>query len=177
MKKGLIIGLAATAVAAAVASLVSVGVSAGPVREPAARADAQITPAHEIAVVVRAGVYRLAYNSGPRIIHIPQPDEAVAPGDYRDNVNVNGDSNGDDARHVEDVADPEPPKPVRRTRPAKRSAAPPAVKRHIVTSAPPPPPRAAEDDKDRTLSPVYPTPDFGANVDSGEKFAPPPRQN
>ncbi len=181
MKKGLIIGLAATAVAGAVASLVSVGVSAGPLREPAASADereVQMIPAHEVATVVRAGAYRTAYNSGPRIIHVPQPDDAVATGDYRDNVN--GDINGDDARHVEDAADPEPPKPVRRTRPTKRhrSAAPPPTKRHIVTSAPPPPPQAGEGkDKDEALRPVYPTPGFGANASSGEKFAPPPRQN
>ncbi len=223
MKKSLTIGLAAAAGAAAVALLVSVGVSAGPLRDDA-RADngaTQTMPAHEIAAGVRAagldpkgtpelrgryyamhaidrhgaemrvltdarfgdilsispvrsaGTRRMAYNSGPRIIHVPQPDNDVATGSYRDTVN------GDDASHVEDVADPEPPTPVR-TRPAKRhrSAAPPPVKRHIVNSAPPPPPQAAADDKvrDQALTPVYPTPDYGVKTDS-EKFAPPPRQN
>jgi hypothetical protein len=141
-------------------------------------ADAQFGDILSISPARRAGAYRTAYNSGPRIIHVPQPDDAVATGDYRDNVS--GDINGDDARHVEDAADPEPPKPVRRTRPANRhrSAAPPPVKRHIVTSAPPPPPQASQDnDKDKALSPVYPTPDFGANAGSGEKFTPPPRQD
>lgn len=188
MKKGLIIGFAATAVAAAVASLVSVRVSAGPVREPVARADGratqQIMPARKIVAGVRAagdilsiesarrdGAYRMAYGGGPRIIHVPQPDDDVATGDYRDNVS------GDDADHVEDVADPEPPKPVRRTDPARghRSTAPTPVQRRSVTSAPPPPPRAAADDKnrDQALTPVHPTPDFAG----GGKFDPPPREN
>ena len=140
MKKGLIIGLTATAAAAAVSSLVAVGVSAGPLQQgSAARAAAddqaaQTLPAHAIAASLRAagldpngepvlrgryyvlhavdphgtemrvladaqfgdilsvlparraGAYHAPYSGGARIIHVPQPDDAVAEGDYRDNA-------------------------------------------------------------------------------------------
>ena len=225
MKKGLIIGLAATAIAAAVASLVSVGVSAGPLRQgPATRAAgndgmAQTLPAHEITASLRAAgldpngepvlrgryyvlravdprgrqlrvladaqfggilsvlparrasAYPPSYNGGPRIIHVPQPDDAQAEVDYRDN------GAADDVGHANDVAEPEPPAPVRRVRPVKRhrsAAPPPPVKRHTVSSAPPPPPSPAHGD-DKVLTPVYPTPNFGAKAASGEKFELPPQ--
>ena len=65
--------------------------------------------------------------------------------------------------------------PVRRVHPRppvrQRSEAP-RIKRHIVSSAPPPPPHP-----DKALTPVYPTPDFGANAAGAEKFDPPPQES
>lgn len=206
MKKGLIIGLTATALAVAVASLVSVGVSAGPLQRNGGDQQAtQTLTASEIADIVRAAgldpdgepvlrgryyilrafdpyggalrvladaqfgdilsilpvqrAYRARYG-GPRIIHVPQPDDAEVG--YRDDIGARDADN-----------DYQPPVQTETSRP--RSKAPPRPKRHIVTSAPPPPPQA--DDKDKALTPVYPTPDFGAKVDGGEKFGPPPRRN
>lgn len=142
-------------------------------REMRVLADAQFGDILSIVSARRAGRYQTSYNGGPRIIHVPQPDDAIAAGDYRDRVDR------DDASHVEDVADPEPPKPVRPARPARgeRSAAPSPVKRHIVNSAPQSPRAAADKHKDKSLSPIYPTPDFGAKADSGKKFDPPRRRN
>jgi hypothetical protein len=226
MKKGLIIGLAATSVAAAVSSLVSVGVSAGPLRDPGPSAadnqSGQTLPASQIAAGVRAAgldpngepvlrgryyvlhafdphghemrvladaqfggilsilpsrrasAYRPSYGGVARIIHVPQPDDAVAGADYRDNVDIgNVNTNYDQPKPSE-----APPAHDVRPAPRPRSEAP-RIKRHIVSSAPPPPPQAgnAEKDNDKALSPVYPTPDFGVKIEPGEKFDPQPRQD
>lgn len=233
MKKGLIIGLAATAVAAAVSSLVSVGVSAGPLKRAADPGAADAAPgtlsAARIAARVRAmgldprdtprlrGRYyvlhatdpdgaelrvladaqfgeilsvlparrapddRPSYGGGARIIHVPQPDDVVADVDAGDDPVSAG-----EASPVDDVADPEPPRPAVRQihPPARQRSEAPRVKRHVVTSAPPPPPQAGGKDdkakdmakKDTALTPVYPTPDFGPKADAAkfDRLPPPP---
>lgn len=167
MKKSLIIGMAVASVAAAVSSLISVGVSAGPLRE----ANDRTIPARQII----ADAFQPSFGASPRIIHIPQPDDAQAEVDYRDNAGAPDTDNG-----YEPPAHIERQPPVRQVRPAPRPRSEaPRVKRHIVTSAPPPPPHADEMDngKDKALTPLYPTPAFGTSANGGEKFDPPPRES
>lgn len=119
------------------------------------------------------GAYRTSFGAAPRIIHIPQPEDAIAEGDAGDNAAAPDTG-------LTYIAPPrsEMPPPVRRVRPAPRPRSEvPRVKRHVVTSAPPPPPHADEMDSgnDKALTPVYPTPNFSTNVNGGEKFDPPPR--
>ena len=226
MKKGLVLGLAVTAVAAAVSTL-AVDVSAGPLRqggaagpvaaqaptqapaEASAQAPAQVS-AREIAAGVRAAgldpagaprlrgryyllnavdprgaemrvladaqdgsilsilpvrrsrAYRPAYRGTARIIHVPQPDDAVAEADY-------GDKATGDVGYGGDGAVAEPPAPVRHIEPAPRPRSEaPRVPRHTVTSAPPPPPQRA--DADQALTPIHPTPNFGPKVGDGVPF-------
>jgi hypothetical protein len=233
MKRGVVLSLTVTAVAAAVSTL-AVGVSAGPLRpadaagslraEDFARAPAPVS-AHKIAASVRAagldpvdaprlrGRYyvlkaidrrgvdmrvladaqdgsilsilparqsrggRLAYNGIARIIHVPQPDDAVAEADDG-GTPAASDAGGADAVHGYDGAVAEPPAPPRHI---ERSLRPrseaPRVQRHTVSSAPPPPPQRA--DADKALTPIHPTPDFGPKVGDSAPFdrlPPPPSQ-
>jgi hypothetical protein len=238
VKKGLVLGLAVTAVAAAVSTL-AVDVSAGPLRqggaagpvaaqaptqapaEASAQAPAQVS-AREIAAGVRAAgldpagaprlrgryyvlnavdprgaemrvladaqdgsilsilpvrrsrAYRPAYRGTARIIHVPQPDDAVAEADDG-GTPAASDAGGADAVHGYDGAVAEPPAPLRHI---ERSLRPrseaPRVQRHTVSSAPPPPPQRA--DADKALTPIHPTPDFGPKVGDSAPFdrLPPP---
>ena len=220
MKKGLVLGLAVTAVAAAVSTL-AVGVSAGPLPPGDRQGDTGAVPARKIAAGVRAagldpagaprlrGRYyvlkaidrrgvdmrvladaqdgsilsilparqsrggRLAYNGIARIIHVPQPDDAVAEADDG-GTPAASDAGGADAVHGYDGAVAEPPAPPRHMErsPRPRSEAP-RVQRHTVSSAPPPPPQRA--DADKALTPIHPTPDFGpkANGAKSDRLSPP----
>jgi hypothetical protein len=132
-------------------------------------------------VVSVAPVLAPRFNSGPRIIHVPQPGER----DDRANTNYENDENSavddnDDA----DVDQPAPPHrpPVRR--PYQRMEAPPAR-----ASAEPPPPRPRPEPKPlgppravlrappppagTSLAPIYPTPKFDAKTEPAEKFSAP----
>lgn len=227
MKKGLAIGLIATAAAAAVASLVSVGVFAGPLQRSAGDRAPQALAADRIAANLRAagldplgalslrgryyvlhaldprgtemrvladaqfgdilsilparrgGADRLSHSAAPRIIHVPQPDDAVNEADNRDDIGADNADSGYRAP-VESRAPP-----VHRVNPAPRPRSEaPRIKHHIVSSARPPLPQAG--DKDKALTPVYPTPDFAPDA-GATKFerlpqqesdtSPPPRQD
>ena len=112
--------------------------------------------------------YAVNYHRGPRIIHVPQQGEAEDSGEFDQGVTDDG---------YEDVA-PRPaprakappprrsePKPQRRSdlprEPRRTVSAPPRAERRTVLSAPPPPPKP--------MSPIYPTPRFGAPDDSQQK--------
>ena len=95
-------------------------------------------------------LHRPRYDAGPRIIRVPQHDE-------RSDVFVEEEPNQASV----------PPSRKRNAKPPQRrsSAPPPAKTRRTVLSAPPPA---------RELSPIYPTPKFGAKeIRQGERFAPP----
>jgi hypothetical protein len=94
-------------------------------------------------------LHRPRYDAGPRIIHVPQHDE-------RSDVFVD-----------EEPGQQSAPARKRKAKPPQRrsSASPSAKPRRAVLNAPPP---AHE------LSPIYPTPKFGAKeIRQGERFAPP----
>jgi len=117
------------------------------------------------------------FNSGPRIIHVPQPGErSERPQNYDDEEAAMPDDGND-----EDAAPPSP-RPSTTSRPAKRIAAPPprastdplpqrpkpdpkplGAPRNVL-SAPPPPPS-------NSLTPIYPTPKFDSGP-QGKFIAP-----
>jgi hypothetical protein len=112
-----------------------------------------------------SAVQALRHSGGPRIIHVPQPDEVT------------------ESTVIYGRSDAAAPRETGRSR-----AAPPQT-----TSAPPPPPGRRRTmlnvprQKDRPLSPIYPTPRFDTESEGGKKFeqhdsdaagdAPPPSAN
>ena len=115
------------------------------------------------------------FNSGPRIIHVPQPGER-SDADTTPEDDENSVTDDDDA----DVAPPPPRHPAVR-RPAQRVQAPPAR-----ASTEPPPARPRPEQKPAGpprnvlsapppvggLTPIYPTPKFEPKLEPAEKFAP-----
>jgi len=113
-------------------------------------------------------VYAPRYDAGPRIIHVPQPGEY-----YDERADLPRRESGGIPRHQrggyvtgEETIEPAPPPPARSReieRPQRRSEKPlppPPKQRRTVLTEPPPP------DPNRALSPIYPTPDFGAKLKS-----------
>jgi hypothetical protein len=92
-----------------------------------------------------------SYDSGPRIIHVPQPGE-------RDDRTTTYD---DDRAAVTDDKNEPPSPPLPRARTEPKSLGPP---RNLL-SAPPPPAGG--------LSPIYPTPKLRAKPEPAEKFGAP----
>jgi hypothetical protein len=151
-------------------------------------ADAELGDIISIAPVHAPG---WAAQAGPRIIHIPDPNEvrgARLEQDWPDEVPADL----DDMEEARPLA-PRPPRQVRPVRPAQRKAdippvkhesaprrslgsapaakpEPPAAERRNLISAPPPEARAPAVDSEG-LSPVYPTPRFNPPDD---KLMPPP---
>ena len=124
-------------------------------------ADAQFGDILSIAPANRPNTaYEPRYERGPRIIHVPQPDDVRASVNRRDEPAA---SNDDD---VEEVAPP----PRRRVTPPpqRRSDAPPPPPpspRRTVLSAPPPPAEGP--------TPVHPTPRFNSKAEQADKFGSP----
>jgi hypothetical protein len=92
------------------------------------------------------------YNGGPRIIHVPSEDDTRVGVEDRDDEIASPDDDG--------VGPAAPPRRGAINRPQQRSDAPPRQHPYMLSA----PPRAQE------LSPIYPTPKFGANGDRSEKF-------
>jgi hypothetical protein len=118
--------------------------------------------------------YGPRYERGPRIIHVPQPDDVRARDNDRASVNPRDEpalSNDDD----EDEVAPPPRRRVtpQQQRPSdppsqRRSDAPPPPppsQRRTVLSAPPPPAEGP--------TPVRPTPRFNSNAERADKFGSP----
>ena len=124
-------------------------------------ADAQFGDILSIAPANRPNTaYEPRYERGPRIIHVPQPDDVRASVNRRDEPAA---SNDDDE---EEVAPP----PRRRVTPPpqRRSDAPPPPPpspRRTVLSAPPPPAEGP--------TPIRPIPRYNSKADPADKFAPP----
>jgi hypothetical protein len=189
LKKAMTIGLVAAAMIAGVASLVKVdtakdgGMSApAAIITEAAAAESEAPP-----VVLRNSTVKLAqlavsqplfdYERGPRIIHVPQPNERVASRPAVDN-----DDDDDSSPPRMRAVTPKPrivaPKPRAVAPPADRTPrwklrseaasapTPPPVARRAVLSAPPP--------NADGPTPLRPTPRFdNMAADSGQKFASP----
>jgi hypothetical protein len=113
------------------------------------------------------------YDSGPRIIQVPQPGERDdRASSYDGDAAVSGDN--DDTEQA-------PPRPLPRRRiaprPQYRGDLPPPSPRARPEPKPPGPPRnvlsAPPPPAGNSLSPIYPTPKFRAKPEPAEKFAPP----
>ncbi len=157
MRKALTFGLAAVALGATLTYVAA----RSPRAEPFAVADA-------------SAVVLTQYGAGPRIIHVPQPGDRRARATAPDH---------DDAYPDDDQDDYVQPRRRAAPKPQKRSDAPPAEPRRKPFNASPPPPQprrtvlsAPPPAPDYSLTPIRPTPRFGAKPESGEKFAttPPP---
>jgi len=118
----------------------------------------------------------LQFQGGPRIIHVPQPDERGDDVDAYGPPDVSAAPEADGGDEYEQAAPPPRLHPAAKPRP--RSDNPPATSRKLGAVASPPTPERAvltapPPSADRSLTPVYPTPRFKAPADSGDKFAPP----
>jgi hypothetical protein len=129
-------------------------------------ADAQLGDIVSIAPLVAS-----RHDSGPRIIHVPQPGERDDPAATyeEDQAAASGDDDYPDrappprrrtAPPPQSRSDLPLPPPAPRARPAPKPLGPP----RNVLSAPPPA---------GGLSPIYPTPKFRAKPESAEKFGAP----
>ena len=124
-------------------------------------ADAQLGDIVSVAPT-RPAVASAPFRSGPRIIHVPGPEDEQATAEPSDAP----DADTPDEADTEAAPLPRPPKPAEpRRRPF--SAAPKPAEHRAVLSAPPP--QASAD----ALTPIYPTPKF-SREDKAEKFTAPP---
>jgi hypothetical protein len=199
VKKSLTIGLAAAALIAGALSLMTVDSSrrapANVITEAAA-AESEPEP-----VVVRMAqlapaspLYRLDYERGPRIIHVPQPgeranDRVAARSVNRASVSREEPEVEEDDEVVEAAPQPLMPSSKKKVRviPMQRqvSAPPPAPDKaprwKLRSESPPPPPPSGP--KRAVLSapppsaegptPIRPTPRYEAKADAASRFAPP----
>ena len=125
-------------------------------------ADAQLGDILSVAPVRPVAAYAPP-RGGPRIIHVPGPEDEQATADPPDEP---------DAGPPDDAEDVAPAPPVRKLQPPRRrpfSSTPGPAEHRAVLSAPPPPPQARADG----LTPIYPTPKF-SREDKTEKFTAPP---
>lgn len=123
-------------------------------------ADAQLGDILSVAPVRPLAGYA-PLHSGPRIIHVPGPEDAQATAEPSD---------GPDAGRRDEIEHVAPPPRVRKPAPLRRhpfSSAPKPDEHRAVLTAPPP--QASAD----TLTPIYPTLKF-SREDKAEKFTAPP---
>jgi len=123
-------------------------------------ADAQLGDILSVAPVRPVGYAPL--RGGPRIIHVPGPEDEQATAEPSDEPEAGAPDDVEDA--------PPPPRPHNKPQTLRRrpfsSAPKPAEHRAVLTA---PPPQASAE----ALTPIYPTPKF-SREDKAEKFTAPP---